>query len=93
VPFPPSPTRTGATMPVTAEQSAPPVERRSDGPPFYVITLSTWVTDRKEAFDLAVKVTESMANAGEQVDRHGTTIGLEDDNVFGQERIYEHMEF
>jgi hypothetical protein len=64
----------------------------SGGEPYYVIALSTWITDRKAAFDLAVQISASLA-ANDLVDEFGTTLGIEDDNVNGQERIYERMEF
>jgi hypothetical protein len=65
-------------------------EQHSDGP-FYVISLTTWLTDRQAAFDLANDLSAELTKTG-LVDEFGTTIGLEDDDVPGQERIYEHMD-
>jgi hypothetical protein len=77
-------------MSLTIEEKAT-TERRSDGPPYYVITLSTWITDRQAAFELAKELSAELAK-NHPVDEFGTTIGPEDDNVFGQERIYEYMD-
>jgi len=66
-------------------------ERHGDGPPYYVITLSTWITDRQAAFELARELSTELTK-NHPIAEFGTTIGLEDDNVFGQERIYEYMD-
>jgi hypothetical protein len=59
--------------------------------PCYVISLTTWLTDRQAAFNLANELSTELAKTG-LIDEFGTAIGLEDDDVHGQERIYEHMD-
>ncbi len=77
-------------MSSTVVQDVTP-ELLSDGPRFYVVTLSTWITDRQAAFELAKELSADLAK-NHPIDEFGTTIGPEDENVFGQERIYEHMD-
>jgi hypothetical protein len=74
---------------LTIKQQADSIMHR-DGP-CYVISLTTWLTDRQAAFDLAKELTTELAKT-RLIDQFGTTIGLEADDVHGQERIYEHME-
>jgi hypothetical protein len=78
-------------MSLTTEQQATAAVHGTDEN-CYVITLSTWITDRKAAIDLAVQITESLAASNDQIDQFGTTIGIEDDDVHGQERIYEEID-
>jgi hypothetical protein len=59
--------------------------------PCYVVSLTTRLTGRQAAFDLAAELSTELAKTG-LIDEFGTTIGLEDDNVSGHERIYEHMD-
>jgi hypothetical protein len=61
-----------------------------DGP-YYVVSLTTWLTDRQAAFDLAKELSTELTKTG-LIDEFGTAIGLEDDDVHGQERIYEYMD-
>jgi hypothetical protein len=59
----------------------------SDGPPFYVITIPTWITDRDAAIDLAVQISENLAS-NDQVDGRFTTVGVEERPLDQHERIY-----
>jgi hypothetical protein len=76
-------------MSLAVEQKAPR-ELLSDGPPFYMITLATWVTDRDTAIDLATQISESLAH-NDLVDEHATTVGIEDTPIDEHERIYVHI--
>jgi hypothetical protein len=57
-----------------------------DERPRYAICLYTEITEPEIAFELAVKISESLAD-NEQVDDTATTIGIEAD-LPGHERIY-----
>ncbi len=54
--------------------------------PRYAICLYTEITEPEIAFELAVKISEGLAD-NEQVDDTATTIGIEAD-LPGHERIY-----
>jgi hypothetical protein len=60
---------------------------QQEDPPCYEIWLRTWTTDRSVAFDLAVQISESLAN-NSQVDATATTIGIEDEPAAERERVY-----
>jgi hypothetical protein len=73
-------------MSATAEQTASPVPQQGE-PPCYEICLRTWTTDRDTAFDLAVQISESLAD-NDQVDATATTIGVEDEAASEREHVY-----
>jgi hypothetical protein len=80
---------TGAPMQLTISHQAE-TDLYGEGP-YYVISLTTWLTDRQAAFDLAKELSTELTKTG-LIDEFGTAIGLEDNDVHGQERIYEHMD-
>jgi hypothetical protein len=50
---------------------------QQDWPPCYEIAIRTWITDPDTAADLAIQISEGLAN-NDQVDATATTIHLED---------------
>lgn len=71
---------------ITAEQTTLPEEVQRDWPPCYEIAIRTWLTDAEVAADLAVQISEGLAD-NDQVDATATTICLEDGR--GEpERVY-----
>jgi hypothetical protein len=73
-------------MSLTAEHAVPPV-LGGEAPQCYEICIRTWTPDRETAFDLAIQISESLAD-NDRIDATATTIGVEEEPMDKRERVY-----
>ncbi len=58
-----------------------------ESPQCYEISIRTWTTDRDLAYDLAVQISENLAD-NDEIDAEATMIGIEEEPMEKRERVY-----